>query len=131
MMKRMINDAVLDDVRSLVEQLTGLIDLKEGELYTLRRGLLQPIRQRDEADTLRRIRILEEAYDAAYALARALRQSMRGYRPDPALVVSALVMHAAQKPDAQAIVQQYLQTLFGKTAATSSALNDARADTAF
>ncbi len=104
-----------DDVqnaKALIEQLRVLINLSEGELYTLRRGLLQQVQHRDEDNGLRRIRVMEEAYDAAYALARELRPLMRGYRPDPALVISALVMTAVQRDDALQSTQQYLQGLF-------------------
>jgi len=108
-----IHDADTETAKALIEQLRSLMNLSEGELYTLRRGLLQHVRQRDEDNGLRRIRVMEEAYDAAYALARQLRPLMRGYRPDPALVISALVMNAVQRDDALQSTQQYLQGLFG------------------
>lgn len=100
------------EVKDLIDQLRALIGLDEGELYTLRRGMLHHVQQRNEDNGLRRIRIMEEAFDAAYALARQLRGSMRGYRPDPALVISALVMHAARLPDAERIAHAYLRNLF-------------------
>lgn len=104
-----------DDVVALIATLRGMVDLEEGELYTLRKGQLHHVVPRDEDSGLRRIKVMEEAYDAAQIVARRLRQQMRGYRPDPALVVSACVMHvlASLAPeDADAIVMTYLQRLF-------------------
>jgi hypothetical protein len=104
-----------DDVAALMEALRGMVELEEGELYTLRKGQLHHVVPRDEDSGLRRIKVMEEAYDAAQHMARRLRQQMHGYRPDPALVVSACVMHilASLAPeDADAIVMTYLQRLF-------------------
>jgi len=104
-----------DDVAALMDTLRGMVELEEGELYTLRKGQLHHVVPRDEDSGLRRIKVMEEAYDAAQHMARRLRQQMRGYRPDPALVVSACVMHilASLAPeDADAIVMTYLQRLF-------------------
>ena len=107
-----LDDDDADTAKVLIEQLRALLNLSEGELYILRRGLLQQVQHRDEDNGLRRIRVMEEAYDAAYALARQLRPLMRGYRPDPALVISALVMTAVQRDDALQTTQHYLQGLF-------------------
>jgi len=100
------------DVQVLIETLRGMIDLQDGELYTLRRGEFHHIAQRNDDNGLRRIKIMEEAYEAAQVMARRLRKSMRGYRPDPALVVSACVMHVASREDAGDIAMAYLQQLF-------------------
>ena len=104
----------IEDVSALMETLRDMVELEEGELYTLRKGTLQHVMRRDEENGLRRIRVMEEAYDAAQQIARRLRHVMRGYRPDPALVISALVMDAARQdpPSVDDIVQEYLQRLF-------------------
>ena len=106
-----------DDVAALIATLRGMVDLEEGELYTLRKGKLHHVTPRDEENGLRRIKVMEEAYDVGQLVARRLRQRMRGYRPDPALVVSAYVMHASTLPpeQADAIAIEYLQRLFGQT----------------
>lgn len=106
-----------DDVTALIETLRGMVDLEEGELYTLRKGKLHHVVRRDEENGLRRIMVMEEAYAAAQIMARRLRQRLRGYRPDPALVASALVMHAVTLPpeQADAIAIEYLQRLFSRT----------------
>jgi hypothetical protein len=104
-----------EDVAALIETLRGMVELEEGELYTLRKGQLHHVVRRDEDNGLRRILLMEEAYDAAQSMARRLRQGMRGYRPDPALVVSACVMHVLESPApeaAHATVMTYLQRLF-------------------
>ena len=104
----------IEDVTALMETLRDMVELEEGELYTLRKGTLQHVVRRDEENGLRCIRVMEEAYDAAQHIARRLRRGMRGYRPDPALVISALVMDAARQdpPSIDGIVQEYLQRLF-------------------
>jgi len=106
-----------DDVAALIATLRGMVDLEEGELYTLRQGKLHHVTPRDEENGLRRLKVMEEAYDAGQRVARRLRQRMRGYRPDPALVVSAFVMHAVTLPpeQADAIALAYLQRLFSRT----------------
>jgi len=106
-----------DDVAALIETLRGMVALEDGELYTLRKGQLHHVVRRDEENGLRRIMIMEEAYAAAQSMARRLRQRLRGYRPDPALVVSAFVMHAVTLPPEQsdAIAIEYLQRLFSRT----------------
>ncbi|MCB0121089.1 MAG: hypothetical protein KDK04_03090 [Candidatus Competibacteraceae bacterium] len=101
-----------DDVQAMVETLRGMVDLEEGELYTLRRGMLHHIAQRNDDNGLRRIKIMEEAYDAAQLVARRLRSKMRGYRPDPALVISAFVMHMVSQDGADDVAMAYLQRLF-------------------
>ena len=106
-----------DDVAALIATLRGMVDLEEGELYTLRKGKLHHVTPRDEENGLRRIKVMEEAYDVGQLVARRLRQRLRGYRPDPALVVSAYVMHALTLPpeQADAIAIEYLQRLFGRS----------------
>ena len=106
-----------EDVAALIATLRGMVALEEGELYTLRKGQLHHVVRRDEDNGLRRIMVMEEAYDAAQRMARRLRQRMRGYRPDPALVVSACVMYAVERlvpEEADAIAMTYLQRLFSR-----------------
>ncbi len=103
------------DVVALVEALRGMIDLEEGELYTLRKGMFHRIARNDDDNGLRRIRVMEDAYDAATVVAKRLRKKMRGYRPDPALVISAFVLHAARLEGADDIAIEYLQWLFSRS----------------
>ena len=111
-----------EDVQALIETLRGMVDLEEGELYTLRKGMLRHVRQNDDENGLRRIKIMEEAYTGVQIIARRLRRKMRGYRPDPALVASAFVMHAVEhlaSEDADDIAITYLQRLFSQTGSPS------------
>ena len=106
-----------EEVAALMEALHDLVDLEDGELYTLRKGKLHHVVRRDEENGLRGIKVMEEAYDAAQGLARRLRRKMRGYRPDPALVASACVMYVVEElePDvADGIALAYLQRLFSR-----------------
>lgn len=112
-----------EDVAALLGTLRGMVDLEDGELYTLRKGRLHHVVRREEDNGLRRILIMDEAYEAAQQQARRLRQRMRGYRPDPALVVSAWVMYGARLDPAVAddIAIQYLQQLFHRADAVADA----------
>ncbi|HRD68378.1 MAG TPA: hypothetical protein PKY50_19795 [Candidatus Competibacter sp.] len=77
--------------------------------------MLRHVARQEEESGLRRIKIMEEAYEAAQIAARRLRKYGRGYRPDPALVVSAFVMHTCAEmtpEDADAVALNYLQRLF-------------------
>lgn len=80
-----------------MEGLQAMMELEAGELYTLRKGTLHHIARHDDDQGRRRIRIMEAAYDAAPERARRLRRGMRGDRPDPARVVSAVVRDAARQ----------------------------------
>ncbi len=69
-----------EEVAALIEALRSLVTLDEGELYTLRKGQLHHVVPRDEENGLRRIKVMEEAHDAAQLIAKRLRRKMRGFR---------------------------------------------------
>ena len=105
----------VEEVVALMSTLREMMNLEDGELYALHKGLLRRVARQDEDSGLRRIKLMEEAYEAAQIAARRLRKYGRGYRPDPALVVSAFVMHACAEmtpEDADAVALNYLQRLF-------------------
>ena len=104
-----------EEVAALIETLRGLVDLEDGELYTLRKGMFHRLTRSEDDNGLRRIKIMEEAYDAATMVAKRLRKRMRGYRPDPALVISAFVQYAARLEEAENIALDYLQWVFSRT----------------
>lgn len=96
-----------------------MMDLEEGEMYVVRKGHLVHLERREEDDEgMRRVRVTDTAYQAAVELGRRMRKRMRGYRPDVALVISALVMRAAESADAEEVVRTFVQALFGTTSAT-------------
>ena len=107
--------AAPEEVAALIETLRGLVDLEDGALYTLRKGMLHPVPRSEDDNGLRRIKIMEEAYDAATTVAKRLRPRMRGYRPDPALVISAFVQYAARLETADEIALDYLQWVFSRS----------------
>ncbi len=81
-------------------------DLQEGHLYTVKDGSLQEI-PRDPEDTLRKVRLMDEAVNAAVELQKALRKHMNGYKPDLTLVCSALIVSAAKQPGATKSVANF------------------------
>ena len=107
--------ATPEEATALIEALRGLMDLEDGELYTLRKGMFHRVSRNEDDNGLRRIKIMEEAYDDATRVAKRLRPRMRGYRPDPALVISAFVQYAARLEDAEEIALDYLQWVFSRT----------------
>ena len=104
-----------EDAAALIEALRGLMDLEDGELYTLRKGMLHRVSRNEDDNGLRRIKIMEAAYDDAARVAKRLRPRMRGYRPDPALVISAFVQYAARLEEAENIALDYLQWVFSRS----------------
>ena len=107
--------AMPEDAAALIATLRGLMDLEDGELYTLRKGMLHRVSRNDDDNGLRRIKIMEAAYDDAARVAKRLRPRMRGYRPDPALVISAFVQYAARLEEAENIALDYLQWVFSRS----------------
>jgi len=107
--------ATPEEATALIEALRGLMDLEDGELYTLRKGMLHRVSRNEDDNGLRRIKIMEAAYDDAARVAKRLRPRMRGYRPDPALVISAFVQYAARLEEAENIALDYLQWVFSRS----------------
>lgn len=62
--------STLEEVSALMATLGTMVNLEEGELYTLRKGRLHHVVPREEENGLRRIKVMEEAYDAAQEAAR-------------------------------------------------------------
>lgn len=87
--------------------------LEEGELYVYRKGLLQHV-ERDEEDTLHRIRITDDAFNQVSKLQRALRTAMQGYRPGIEIIASAVLQHYTQASDALEVVRRYGEQLYAR-----------------
>jgi hypothetical protein len=87
--------------------------LKEGALYAYKDGVLTEI-QTDPDDTMKRVRILEDAYRAAVEVQRNMRKMLSGYRPDLHLVCSALIELGASQPQAEQSVKAFCTRLFGE-----------------
>jgi hypothetical protein len=117
-----------EEVAALIDTLRGLVELEDGELYTLRKGMFHRLTRSEDDNGLRRIKIMEEAYAAATTVAKRLRPRMRGYRPDPALVISAFVQYAARLEDAEDIALDYLQWVFSRAEPDREADSKSRPD---
>lgn len=76
--RTMKTGATPEEATALIAPLRSLMDLEDGELYTLRKGMLHRVSRNDDDNGLRRIKIMEAAYDAATQVAKCLRQRMRG-----------------------------------------------------
>lgn len=87
---------------------------QDGDLYIWRNGRLERIEREDSP--MRRVRMTEEAYQTAMELGKTMRQTLNGYKPDVSLVVSALVVAAAQdRETAGAAVRHYVVKMFQET----------------
>lgn len=85
--------------------------LKEGALYAYKDGVLTEI-QTDPDDTMKRVKILEDAYQAAITVQRKMRKLLNGYRPDLHLICSALIEHGAKQPQVEQAVKMFCTRLF-------------------
>jgi hypothetical protein len=85
------------NIRSLTDH-EDKTTLKEGHFYTVIDG--KPVvLERDPDDTLRKVRLMQEAIETATKIQKKMRKLMNGYKPDLTLVCSALVAHAARNED--------------------------------
>ena len=83
---------------------SGTAHLQEGELYIVKQGQLRHLER--ESD-LPKVPVSEAAKAALLELRRECRGALGGFRPDVALVASALIEHAAALPQAEGIVRAY------------------------
>ena len=70
----------------------------------------------DDDEGMRRVRVTDPAYQAAMELGRRMRRQMKGYKPDVSLVMSALVLWAAQQDSAAETVRRFVTDLFSAAA---------------
>ena len=93
------------------------LPLEEGELYVVQNGQLQHV---ERASDLPKVPVSEAAKKALFDLRRTCRCMLGGFRPDIALVASALIEHAAALPQVQDIVRAYARTVLGGISEASS-----------
>lgn len=93
------------------ENKNDLDDLAEGCLYVYKKGVLQEI-EADPDDSMRRVRITDNAYKAAAELQVTMRKHMTGYRPDMSVICSALIAYASQSDCATVVVKDFVIKLF-------------------
>jgi len=89
-------------------------ELEEGELYVYKKGVLEHV-QRDPDDNLRKVRILDGAYEKAVMVQRSMRSKLNGYKPDITMVISALIETGASDASAAAdVVKSYAKRIFSE-----------------
>lgn len=85
--------------------------LEEGELYAYRKGKLEKLPRIE--DGMRKVRITERAYAIAMEIGNEMQEELKGYRPDAAFVISALIEHGnpglEQKKDA---IRRFVKEMF-------------------
>ena len=87
-------------------------DLEEGELYVFKKGVLEHI-QKDPEDNLKKVRILDDAFEKAVTIQRGMRSKLNGYKPDLTMVISALIETGASDADHAAnVVKSYAKRMF-------------------
>ena len=80
-------------------------DLKEGKLYKLENGeLIELVIDQEE---LRKIKITDDAVQAATEVQKKMRTVLNGFKPDITTVCSALIKAQAEKPDATKVVANF------------------------
>ena len=83
--------------------------LQEGELYVVQRGQLKRLER--PPDDLPRVPISAAAHEQLLDLRRRCRKALGGFRPDVALVASAMIEHGARSEEAETIIVDYFQAM--------------------
>ena len=87
--------------------------LLEGEIYVVQNGQLQLIVRDND---LPKVPVSREARDALHDLRRRCRRELGGFRPDLALVASAMIEYATALPHAESLVKAYAQAALARKA---------------
>lgn len=80
-------------------------DLTEGKLYKLENGEL--IELQIDPEELRKVKITDDAIQAATAIQKTMRKVLNGFKPDITTVCSALIKGQAEKSDATQVVADF------------------------
>ena len=86
-------------------------DLAEGSLYVFKKGILQEI-ETDPDDTMKKIRITDNAFQGVVEVQKKMRAVMNGFKPDVSTVCSALIKEAASSPHVVEIVKQFCLEMY-------------------
>jgi hypothetical protein len=105
-------------------------ELNEGEIYVVQKGKLKHIQR--EQDDLKKVPLSDEAHVALLDVRRRCRRAMGGFRPDVALVASALIEFVAPLYESAEIVAKYHAKILedSKAAHASSLAGKAASDDA-
>jgi anthranilate phosphoribosyltransferase len=89
-------------------------DLEEGHLYVVKNGELQEI-ETDPEDTMRKLRLSEDAVKAVTKVQKSIRKLLGGYKPDLTFIASALLVKAAKnEATSQEAVKEYYKDVVSK-----------------
>lgn len=80
-------------------------DLTEGKLYKLENGEL--IELQIDPEELRKVKITDDAIQAATEVQKKMRKLLNGFKPDITTVCSALIKGQAEKSDATKVVADF------------------------
>ncbi len=87
------------------------LDLKEGHLYVVKDGVFEEI-VTDPEDSLRKIRIIADAYESVICLQKKMRSELGGYKPDLTMVCSSVLHFFSNDPAAPVVVRDYVLKKF-------------------
>jgi len=85
--------------------------LEEGHLYTVKNGQLEEI-PIDPEDSMRKVRITDDAINAVIEVQKKMRKLLKGYKPDLSIVTSALIEKAAEDDAVTEVVRCYVVKTF-------------------
>jgi hypothetical protein len=80
-------------------------DLTEGKLYKLENGEL--IELQIDPEELRKVKITDDAIQAATEVQKKMRKLLNGFKPDITTVCSALIKGQAERSDATKVVADF------------------------
>ena len=83
----------------------ALEDCIEGKLYKYENG--EMIELQIDPEELRKVKITDDAIDAATVIQKEMRKVLNGFKPDITTVCSALIKGQAEKPDAAKVVADF------------------------
>ena len=80
-------------------------DLTEGKLYKYENG--EMIELQIDPEELRKVKITDDAVNAAISIQKGMRSALGGFKPDLTTVCSALIRGQAEKSDATKVVADF------------------------
>lgn len=91
------------------DALNEIWGMQEGELYIVKDGELKHLPRSD--DDLPKVPVSEGARDALLQVRRKCRKALGGFRPDLALVTSALVLYACEREPIAIVVDHFHEVM--------------------
>lgn len=91
------------------DALTKVLGMQEGELYIVKDGELKHLPRSD--DDLPKVPVSEPARNALLQVRRKCRKALGGFRPDLALVTTALVLYACERDPIAIVVDHFHEVM--------------------